>query len=33
MYIESLIFELIKDEMIYVKDLENIEAVCEPSGE
>jgi hypothetical protein len=31
MRVESIIFELIKGEMAYVKDLENIEAVCEPS--
>ncbi len=31
MHLESIIFELIKGEMAYVKDLENIEAVCEPS--
>ena len=33
MHVESIIFKLIKGEMVYVKDLENIEAVCEPSGE
>jgi hypothetical protein len=31
MHVESIIFELIKGEMAYVKDLENIEAVCGPS--
>ena len=27
--IDSTIFELIKDEMAYVRDLENIETVCD----